>query len=143
VPGARVLHARHRGREDGRVRLRRLPPRAHLRPEAGGRLPHEPHRVGEFLQFSDTAADRRPPSVASRRANFGLETRAGQALPERRRRARSRGPAARRRLRRRAAEAAHVHRVALRQGRRGVAPDHDTGAYGNRQLSMHMLCPDC
>ena len=90
-----------------------------------------------------------PPPTAGHRPQraagliLGWKTRAGQALPERRRRARTRGPAARRRLRRRAAEAAHVRRVALRQGRRGVAPDHDTGAYGNRQLSLHMLCPEC
>jgi hypothetical protein len=47
VFGAGVLHARHRGREDGRVRVRRLPPGAHDRPEAGGRRPPEPPQLGK------------------------------------------------------------------------------------------------
>lgn len=143
VLGAGVLHARHRGREDGRVRLRRLPPRAHLREEAGGRLPQEPPRLGTYVAHSYAIA-----AVASRIAqhahggalvaarcsardiDIGAVARAyaGEAVPERLRGAGARGPAPRRRrLRRRAAQAAHVRRVALRPARRGVAAYHDTG----------------
>ncbi|RWW27808.1 hypothetical protein BHE74_00021783, partial [Ensete ventricosum] len=41
VLGAGVLHAWHRGREDGRLRLRRLPAGDHIREKASGWLPQE------------------------------------------------------------------------------------------------------
>uniref|UniRef100_A0A453SRR8 Protein kinase domain-containing protein n=2 Tax=Aegilops tauschii subsp. strangulata TaxID=200361 RepID=A0A453SRR8_AEGTS len=77
VPGARVLHARHRGREDGRVRLRRLPAGAHGRPEAGGRHPQEPPRLGEA--FAQRGQDGGAAGSEDRRRQWRLRRRAGPA----------------------------------------------------------------
>jgi hypothetical protein len=142
VPGAGVLHARHRGREDGRVRVRRLPAGARHRAEAGGRQTPEPPQLGNSGRPHSTSA-----VLLCRRASCLLTTdpetvRAGPAAAERRRQGGGAGgPEARRRLRRRAGAAGDVRGVAVRQGGGDVAAVHDRGA--SRSVSGRQVNLEC
>ena len=82
VPCSGVLHARQGEREDGRVRVRRRPPGAHLREEAGerrrgqGQLQGEPRDVG---QLRHTRRKHHGPRRPDEAADDGRRRRCGRA----------------------------------------------------------------
>ncbi|RWW33058.1 hypothetical protein GW17_00002255 [Ensete ventricosum] len=60
VLGAGVLHARNRGREDRRLRVRRVPVRDGIREEASGRFPQELAQLGKTQDSCASIHSARP-----------------------------------------------------------------------------------